>query len=120
MELYNTSISEYISNVNTNLTVTPSVDAIVNGNPVLNVATSVDKNMDNLKMSIYTQNKNILVNSPEEVKYLFIYNSLGSLVKTDLNVKGLKIFDMNNASNGYYFVKTVTQNAVYLERVLLR
>lgn len=120
MELYNSSISEYISNVNTNLTVTPGVNAIVNGNPVLNVATNVDKNKDNLKMSIYTQNKNILVNCSDEAKNIFIYNSLGSLIKTDINVKGLKMFDMKNVANGYYFVKVVTQNNVSSEKVLIR
>jgi hypothetical protein len=120
IELYNTSISEYISNVNTNLTVTPGVDAIVIGNPVLNVATNVNKTVDNSKMSIYTQNKNILVNCTEEAKQIFIYNSLGSMVKTDLNVKGLKIIDMINAANEYYIVKVITQNNVYSERVLLK
>jgi len=35
-ELYVTSISEYINSLNTNLMVTSGVDAIVNGNPVLN------------------------------------------------------------------------------------
>ena len=36
MELYITSISEYINLINTNLIVTSGVDALVNGNPVLN------------------------------------------------------------------------------------
>lgn len=120
MELYNTSISEYILNVNTNLSVTPGVDAIVNGNPVLNVATGIDENKETGHITIYSQNKAILVNSPLKTIQVSIYSTLGTLIKKDNNVSGMKTFNLNAYPNACYLVKIVTGHDAYTQKVLLK
>ncbi|MDP4240807.1 MAG: hypothetical protein Q8904_15195, partial [Bacteroidota bacterium] len=72
------------------------------------------------KISIYTADRNIIVNCPKEAKQVYIYNTLGSLIKMDNNVNGLKKFDMSHELSEYYFVKGVTQYSVYNQKVLIK
>ena len=78
--------------------------------------------LDPTKMSIdiYSRDKNILVTCSEKVKQVCIYNTLGTMIKMENNVTGLKTFYMNDYPNEYYFVKVVTDNNVYTQKVLLK
>ena len=84
----------------------------------VSMGTSVDKN--NLLNTIYSIDKNIFISFSQTVKQVCIYNTLGSMILMDHDVTGLKKFDMNTYPNGYYFVKIITDNDVYTQKVLLK
>jgi hypothetical protein len=118
--LYATRVNQYVGTTDTPLAVTPGVTAIVVGNPVLNFGTGFDQNPGDLKIDIYARDKSIFVNCSQKAKQVYIYNTLGSLVMMQNDVTGLKRFHMENNPNAYYFVKVVTENNVYSEKVLLK
>jgi len=72
------------------------------------------------KILIYSEDKDIFVNCSENAKQICIYNTLGSMVKIENNVTGLKRFYMNTSVNAYYFVKIVTDRKVYTQKILIR
>jgi len=72
------------------------------------------------KILIYSEDKDIFVNCSENAKQICIYNTLGSMVKIENNVTGLKRFYMNTSINAYYFVKIVTDRKVYTQKILIR
>ena len=122
---YSTVVAEYISNVNTVLTLvpgtitTPGVNAIVNGNPVLGLGTGYNQNEAD-KFQIYSKDRNIFVNCPVNAKQIFIYDMLGSSLMFESNVSGIRKFDLNNYPKAYYFVKIFTEDNVYTQKVLLK
>jgi len=118
--LYATRVNQYVGTTDTPLAVNPGVNAIVVGNPVLNFGTGFDQTREDLKIDVYSKDKNILVNCSQQAKQVLIYNTLGSLIKMENNVNGLKSFDMSHYPNEYYFVKIVTDNDVYSQKVLLK
>jgi len=119
--LYPTVIGEYISGTNTSLLVSPSVNAIVNDNPVLNdVLSGINQNNDDLKIKIYSKDKNIIVNSSETAKQILIYNTLGTTIMTDKDINGLKSYNMNNYPNEFYIVKVVTNGNIIARKILLK
>ena len=108
-----------------------TVDMISNatcasGNPVtsnkitMSVSLGTDIEQNKITFDIYSKDKNIIVKSSEKVKQINIYNSLGSMILIEKNVTGLDHFNMNNYPTGYYFVKIVTYNNVYSQKILLR
>ena len=106
---------------------TSNASPCLSGSPVVSntikmsvsIGTSINQSVDS-KFNVYSFNKNIFVDCKEEAEQIFIYNSLGSLLKYETNVNGLKKFDMNNVVSAYYIVKVITQYNVYSERVLLK
>jgi len=98
----------------------------VSGSPAssnqISMNVSVGTSIDQTKMSIdiYSRNKNIYVNCSQKAKQIYIYNTLGSMVMMENNVTGLKEFYMNTNPNAYYFVRIVTDNNVYTQKVLLK
>ena len=97
----------------------------VTGSPATSNAVTMSvvlTSVDQIKMSIeiYSKDKNIMLNCSQVAKQVFIYNSLGTLVKTGNNVKGLNSFNLNDYSTGCYFVKIVTDNEVFTQKVLLK
>jgi len=78
--------------------------------------------LDQVKMTIdiYSKDKNILVTCSRKAKQVTVYNTLGSVIMMENNVTGLKIFKMYNYPNEYYFVKIVTDNEVFTQKVLLK
>ena len=117
---YATIVTQWISPLSTILSTTPGVNANVIGNPVLNLGTGFNQNKEDLKMNIFSKDKNIHVNCPERTKQVFIYNTLGALIMLESNVTGSKTFYMNNYPNEYYLVKIVTDNNVYCKKVYLK
>ena len=84
----------------------------------VSLGTSLDQNKELSK--VYSLDKIIIVSFSQTVKQLCIYNSLGSMILMDYNVTGLKKIDMNSYPNGYYFVKIITDDDVYTQKVLLK
>jgi hypothetical protein len=84
----------------------------------VSIGTSIDQN--NVSVYIYSMNKNIFVNCSQLAKQVLIYNTLGSVVRSENNVSGTKEFYMNTLPNEYYFVKVITDNNVYTQKVLLK
>jgi len=116
---YPTIVTEWVSSLSTILVTTPGTNAIVNGNPVLNLGTGLNQNAAD-KYQIYSNNKNIYVNCSANAKHILIYDMLGSEIMSDKNVSGIKRFDLNNYPNAYYFVKIFTEDNVYTQKVLLK
>jgi len=85
----------------------------------VSIGTSLDQSGTD-KISIYSFDNTILVNCREEVKQILLYNSLGTLIGSDQHINGLKKFEMGSGVSQYYFVKIITQNNVYTQRVLLK
>jgi len=81
--------------------------------------TNIGNNGD-IKIDIYAFDKNIFVSCSEKANQVYIYNALGSLIKLENNIFGLKKINMNDYAETYYFVKIVTGNKVYSEKVLLK
>ncbi|MDD4968322.1 MAG: T9SS type A sorting domain-containing protein, partial [Paludibacter sp.] len=86
---------------------------------IMSLVTGIGELAD-AKILIYSQDKDIFVNCSENAKQICIYNTLGSLVRIENNVSGLKRFYMNNIANAYYFVKIVTDRKVYTQKVLIK
>ena len=118
--LFGTKIAEYISGTNTELTVTPGINAIVCCNPVLNFLTGVDQNSGDYKINIFSANKSIYIDFPGTAKQISVYNMLGSVIAMEENVTGLRKMNMNNFANECYIVKVVTNNGVTTRKVLLK
>ena len=119
--LYPTVIGEYISGTNTSLLVSPGNNAIVYDNPVLNdVLSGINQNNEDLKIKIYSKDKNIIVNSSETAKQILIYNTLGTTIMTDKDVNGLKSFNMNNYPNECYIIKVVINSNIIVRKILLK
>ena len=72
-----------------------------------------------MKTDIYSIDKNIVVSGSQNAKQINIYNALGSMIIMDNNVSVLKKYDMNNYPTGYYYVKFVTDNETFTQKVLL-
>jgi hypothetical protein len=119
-ELLVSAVSYYSNSIVTNLPVNAGVNAIVNGNPVLNpdLGTSIDQNKTVMK--IYSLDKNIIVNCTQNAKQVLIYNTLGSLVEKYTNVIGFNTFSLNKSPKGYYLVKIIMDNEVFTQKVLLK
>ncbi|MEI8087409.1 MAG: hypothetical protein WCG93_14460, partial [Paludibacter sp.] len=77
-------------------------------------------NFNDSNISIYSSDKNIYVACPQKLKQIYIVTTLGTAIKLESNVSGLKKFDLSNYPNAYYFVKIVTDNNVYTQKVLLK
>jgi len=116
---YPTIVTQWISPLSTILVTTPGTNAIVNGNPVI-LVTGNNQSVGGLKIDIYSKDKSIFVNCPEKANQIYIYDSQGSLIIMENNVAGLKKFDMNKDPVAYYFVKIVTHNNVYSQKILLK
>ena len=117
--LYATRVNEVIAQVATQLTVTPGTNAIVVGNPLLNLSTGLNQNEAD-KYQIYSMNKNIFVDCPVKTKHIYVYDTLGSSLMFESNVSGMRKFDLNNYPKAYYFVKIFTEDNVYTQKVLLK
>jgi len=125
-----TNSNIYTDNAPTNgevITVVMTSNApCVTGSPVtsnaVTMSVSVGTSLDPLKMKVdvYSRDKNILVTCSQKAKQVTVYNSLGSMIMMENNVIGLKTFNMHNYPNEYYFVKIVTDNEVYTQKVLLK
>jgi len=111
---YPTKIAEYISGMNTVL--------MSNSTNCFSIASinTLNQTLTSNGVSIYSKDKNILVTCPQMAKQITIYNTLGSIIMLENNVIGLKKFEMNNYPNEYYFVKILTENEVYTQKVLLK
>lgn len=98
----------------------------VSGSPItcipVTMSVSIGTSLDQNKMSIdiYSKDKNILVTCSQKARQVSIYNTLGSMIRIENNVTGLKTFYMNDYPTEYYFVKVVTDNDVYTQKVLLK
>lgn len=84
----------------------------------VSMGTSLDQNKQ--LSTIYSVDKNIVVSLSQTVKQVCIYNTLGSMIIMNQNVTGLMKINMNNYPTGYYFVKIITDNDVYTQKVLLK
>jgi len=89
---------------------------------VINMSVSMGTYNDQNKVqsTIYSMDKNIIVSFSQTVKQVCIYNTLGSMILMERNVTGLEKFDMNTYPIGNYFVKIITDDDVYTQKVLLR
>jgi hypothetical protein len=93
--------------------------AVQSNSVIMSIVTGIGE-LDDAEILIYSQDKDIFVNCSENAKQICIYNTLGSMVKLENNVTGLKRFYMNTSVNAYYFVKIVTDRKVYTQKVLIR
>jgi len=120
--LYATRVNQFIGTTDTQLAVTPGEggNAKVYGNPVLNLGTGIDDNNIDIKINIFSANKNIYIDYPGTAKQISIYNMLGSVVLMKKNVTGLRKINMNNLPNECYIVKVITDNNVTTRKVLLK
>jgi len=111
---YPTKVAEYIDGLNTVLT--------SNSTNCFSKATiyTLNPTLTSYGVSVYSKDKNILVTCTQMVKQISIYNTLGSIIMFENNVIGLKKFEMNNYPNEYYFVKILTDNEVFSQKVLLK
>jgi len=111
---YPTKVAEYISGMNTVL-MSNSTNCFSNAS-----ITTLNQTLTSNGVSIYSKDKNILVTCSQMAKQITIYNTLGSIIMMENNVIGLKKFEMFNYPNEYYFVKVLTDNEVYTQKVLLK
>jgi hypothetical protein len=119
---YATRVAEFISGSSTPLDINDHeyVNAVVVGNPILNSTYTGFTNGNQATVYTYSQNKNIFVHCSERANLIQIYNTLGSLIYETNNVEGLKKIDMNKQAIAYYFVKIVTTDQVFTNKVLLK
>ncbi|MDD4968323.1 MAG: hypothetical protein PHT07_02725 [Paludibacter sp.] len=111
---YPTKVAQYISGLNTVLT-----SNATNSFSKASI-TALNQTLTSYGVSIYSKDKNILVTCSQKAKQVAVYNTLGSMIMMENNVIGLKKFEMFNYPNEYYFVKIVTDNDVYTQKVLLK
>lgn len=111
---YPTKVAEYISGLNTVLT--------SNSTNCFSMASikTLNQTLTSYGVSIYSKDKNILVTCSQKAKQVTIFNTLGSVIMMENNVIGLKTFKMFNYPNEYYFVKVVTDNDAFTQKVLLK
>ena len=100
----------------------PCADTNPVSSNVITMSVSMGTSLDQNKVlsTIYSMDKNIVITLSQTVKQVCIYNSLGSIILIDHDVSGLKKYDMNTYPYGYYFVKIITDNDVYTQKVLLK
>jgi hypothetical protein len=70
--------------------------------------------------SIFSYESDIYVNSTETVKQISIYNTMGQLIYTVNNPKGLFKYSLNGNTTGYYIVKVITDKNVNSEKVFVK
>ncbi|MEI6822864.1 MAG: T9SS type A sorting domain-containing protein [Bacteroidota bacterium] len=72
-------------------------------------------------VSIYSYEKDVYINTNDNVKEISIYNIMGQeiLKKSELNKQALYKLTVNNAA-GNYIVKVLTDKGVYTEKVFIK
>ncbi len=73
-----------------------------------------------IKINIFSQDKNIFVYSSETVKQINVYNAVGSIVRIIRDSKDMNKIDMSKSALGCYIVSLITETNVYNNKLMLR
>jgi hypothetical protein len=68
---------------------------------------------------VYSYNRNVYVNSPDKIHQVYIYSAMGQALMYESNVGGVREFSFTGYPIAYYFVRIVTDNGVYCQKILL-
>lgn len=86
----------------------------------MSVSLGTSLEINKMSIDIYAVDKSIYLKSSQKLRQVYIFNAIGSALIMESNVTGIKKFDMNSYPFGYYFVKIVTDNDVFSQKVLLK
>lgn len=85
----------------------------------VSIGTSTDEVKEIQPVYVYSHNRNVYVNSPDKINQVYIYSAMGQALMFESNVGGVRKFSLTGYPIAYYFVKIVTDKAVYCQKVLL-
>lgn len=117
--LYATAVAEYITGIGTPLVITPEVNAIVCCNPDLNKTTQIPNYLSRFGFDIYSANNQVCITCKKKADQIYIYDTCGRVVASEINVLGFKKIDLSKKADNIYFVRVVSENQEYTQKIVL-